>query len=101
LKNFQLMMTSGVVRFEISGKVEDRVLVVMDERHGAQRVQKICLEELPYAGCEPASPLQEPALFPVGESFDLSLFDPTTLSQKGLLIQGGGKRDADPEQNFL
>jgi hypothetical protein len=90
LKTFQTTMTSGVVRFDISGKMEDGVLLVTNEKHGGQRVQRIALEEAPTL----ASSL--PLFFrlrplSVGENFHLSLFDPTTLSQKGILIKVAGK----------
>ena len=86
LRSFRMMMTSGVVRFAVSGKVEDKVLVVTSEGAGTRQVQKIRLESVPVlsAGL--------PHLFKihhlsVGESYRIPLFDPSTLSQKDMVIK--------------
>lgn len=90
LKNFQMMMSSGVVRFEISGKVEERVLVVTDARPGAQRVQRIPLEEIPMLAA--SLPLFfKTRSFTPGERFSLPLFDPVTLSQTKIPFKVKGK----------
>jgi hypothetical protein len=90
LTRFKLMMTSGVVRFEISGRVEDRMLVVTDERHGAQRIQRIPLHEVPMVSASLPLFFKTRSLTP-GESFFFPLFDPATLSQKNLSITVTGK----------
>jgi hypothetical protein len=86
LRSFRMMMTSGVVRFAVSGKVEDKVLVVTSEAAGTRQVQKIPLESVPVlsAGL--------PYLFKThhlaeGESFRIPLFDPSTLSQRDMVIK--------------
>jgi hypothetical protein len=90
LQSFQMMMTSGVVRYEISGRVEDGVLLISDRRHGGPRVQRIPIEEIPaLASSLPLFFRSRP--FSVGESFHFFLLDPATLSQKGVLIKVAGR----------
>jgi len=86
LKSFRMTMTSGVVRFAVSGKVEDKVLVVTNEDAGRGKVQKIPLESAPVlsAGLPHVFKTHR---FAVGESYRIPLFDPSTLSRRDLVIE--------------
>lgn len=90
LKEFRMMMTSGIVRFEVSGRVEDGALVLTDPRQGGHRVQKIAFQEAPMMAVSlPLFFRTRP--FAPGEVFRFPIFDPTTLSQKGMGIKVAGK----------
>jgi hypothetical protein len=87
LKSFQFMMTSGVVRFRMSGKVEGDVLVL---RSGSQSAKRIKLVQTPMVGSIMAYFFRSRKL-KVGDIFHLPLFDPSTMMQKELLIRVTGK----------
>ena len=89
LKRFRTMTISGVVHFEISGKVEGGVLLVSDERQEKQ-VQRIPLKEAPMVTAGLPLFFKGRSLEP-GQSFQLPFFDPMTLSQKNILIRVKGK----------
>jgi hypothetical protein len=92
LESFKTMMTSGFVRYEISGKVEDGALLITDERHGARQVMRMPVDEVPtLASSLPLFFRSRPLL--AGEEYHLSLFDPTTLSRRSVLIKVAGKEN--------
>jgi len=86
LKRFQLIIDSGVVRFRVSGRVEtDRMHVEMGE--GDQKKEHV----IPLSG-----PLTIGAGLPgffkgralrVGDEFRFTIFDPSVLSHKEVLIK--------------
>lgn len=90
LKRFRLIIDSGVVRFSVSGKVEaNRVVVEMGE--GDRKRE----HSIPLTG-----PLTIGAALPgffkgrtlgVGDIFRFTLFDPSILSHKKMLIKVTGK----------
>lgn len=90
LDEFRMVMTSGIVRFEISGKVEDGVLLLTDPRQGGQRVQRIALEEAPMMALSLPLFFRTRPFVP-GEVFHFPIFDPATLSQKRMGIRVAGK----------
>lgn len=92
LKTFRTTMTSGVVRFAVSGRVEDRSLVVTTAGGGATRRQSIPLESPPMlsAGLSHLFKLRRPA---VGEQYRVPVFDPSTLTQKELVLRVTEKED--------
>jgi hypothetical protein len=87
LKSFQLMMTSGVVRFRMSGKVEGDVLVLSS---GSQRTKRIKLVHPPMVGSS-MSYFFLLRKVKVGDTFHFPFFDPATMLQKDLVIKVTGK----------
>ena len=87
LKSFQFMMTSGVVRFRMSGKVEEGVLVLSS---GSQRVKRINLAQTPMVGSSMTYFFRSRKV-KVGDVFHLPFFDPSTMMQKELVIKVAGK----------
>lgn len=85
LRSFRTMMSSGVVRFAVSGKVEDQVLRVTSEGAGATRRQSIALKSTPALSAG-LSHFFKTRRVAVGERYRIPLFDPSTLSQKDMVI---------------
>jgi hypothetical protein len=90
LKSFHMVMTSGVVRFSVSGKMEGKTLVLTSDSAGARRIQRILLQRTPMLS-ESLSPFFRMRKLVVGESYRLPLFDPATLSQDEIVIRVAGK----------
>jgi Transglutaminase-like superfamily len=90
LKSFRMMMTSGVVRYALSGRVEGRVLLVTSESAGRPRVQKIPIETTPVLSAGLSHFFKSRRLV-TGESYRLPVFDPSTLSQKEMVIRVTGR----------
>ena len=87
LKSFQLMMTSGVVRFRMSGRMEGDVLVL---NSGAGRAKRMKLAQTPMVGSTLAYFFRSRKI-KVGDLFRVPFFDPSTLMQKELLIKAAAK----------
>ncbi|HEX9910559.1 MAG TPA: hypothetical protein VGA86_06735, partial [Desulfatiglandales bacterium] len=87
LKSFQFMMTSGVVRFRMSGKVEGDILVLSS---GSQSAKRIKLVQTPMVGPS-MSYFFRSRKVKVGDVFPLPFFDPSTMMQKELVIKVTGK----------
>jgi hypothetical protein len=87
LKSFQLMMSSGVVRFRMSGKVEGDLLVL---NSGGQSAKRIKLAQTPMVGSS-LSYFFRSRKVKVGDIFHLPFFDPSTMMQKELVIKVRGK----------
>ena len=85
LRSFRMMTTSGVVRFAVSGKVEGKVLVVTNESAGTRQVQRIPLESVPVLSAGLPHWFKAHPLV-VGERYRIPLFDPSTLSQRDMVI---------------
>lgn len=90
LKTFRMMMTSGVVRFTVSGRMEDKVLVVTNESAGRRQVQRIPLESAPILSAG-LPHLFKTHRLAVGKSYLIPLFDPSTLSRKDMVIKVSAK----------
>ena len=87
LKSFQFLMTSGVVRFRMSGKVEEGVLVLSS---GSQSAKRIKLAQTPMVGSSMTYFFRSRKV-KVGDVFHLPFFDPSTMMQKELVIKVAGK----------
>jgi len=83
LKSFRLMMSSGVVRFRMTGTVEGDVLVLSS---GGQSAKRIKLSQTPMVASSMTYFFRSRKLR-VGEVFPLPFFDPSSLLQKQLLIK--------------
>jgi transglutaminase-like putative cysteine protease len=87
LKSFQLMMTSGVVRFRMSGRVEGEVLVLSSGGRSAKRIK---LAQTPMVGSSMAYFFRSRKV-KAGDIFRIPFFDPSTTMQKDLVIRVTGK----------
>jgi len=87
LKSFQFMMTSGVVRFRMSGKVEGDVLVLSS---GSQSAKRMKLAQTPMVGSSMTYFFRSRKV-KVGDIFHFPFFDPATVMQKELVIKVTGK----------
>jgi hypothetical protein len=87
LKSFHLTMSSGVVRFRMSGKVDGDVLVLSS---GSQSARRIKLAQPPMVGSS-MSYFFLLRKIKVGDTFHFPFFDPFTMMQKDLLIKVTGK----------
>jgi hypothetical protein len=85
-RSFYFLMTSGVVRFSISGRVEkDHLVLTAGDGEGA-RTRRVKLSQPPMLGAGMEYFLRTKKIM-VGESFRLPLFDPATMAQKVALIK--------------
>ena len=90
LKNFKVRITSGIVNFSISGKVENGNIIIETGNKGESAPQIIKLSGPPVIGAGlsqifKGKPLKE------GETFDFSLFDPSTMTQKQMTVNVAGR----------
>lgn len=86
LKSFIFNMTSGVVGFHISGKVEGDELLIETGNGKNRRTQRIKLASPPMIGAGMGHFFKSRKI-KVGETFGLPLFDPYTMAQKQVLIK--------------
>jgi transglutaminase-like putative cysteine protease len=86
LKNFTFKMISGVVKFGATGTVEGNRMVVEIGEGRARRHEVIELEAPPMMDSGVGLYFREKTLR-VGESFRLPVFDPSTLSQREVIIK--------------
>ena len=89
LKNFKVRISSGIVNFTISGKVENDHIIIEAGNDGESTPQKIKLSGPPMIGSGISQIFKGKALKD-GESFDFFLFDPSTMTQKQMTIQVAG-----------
>jgi len=92
MRNFYFLITSGVVRFSISGKMEGDHLILSTGRGGGERVQRIKMAHPPMLAAGMEYFLRSRRIS-VGESFSLPLLDPATLSQKEAVLRVTGKEN--------
>ncbi|MBN2061540.1 MAG: lasso peptide biosynthesis protein [Deltaproteobacteria bacterium] len=81
LNNFYFQMTSGIVRFAISGKLEGKHLVIESGTGRRKKIQKIYLDKEPMIGAGMGFFFQAREI-KVGDDFMLPLFDPSTMAEK-------------------
>lgn len=86
LKSFNYSMTSGVVTFRLSGKVEGGYLLVETGKGKSRRTQRIKVPTQPMIGSGLAHYFKARKL-QVGETFRLPLFDPSTMAHKEIFIK--------------
>lgn len=90
LKNFKVRISSGIVNFAISGKVEKDNIIIEAENNAKSRPQKIKLSGPPVIGSGLSYIFKGKALKD-GETSDFFLFDPSTMTQKKITIRVAGK----------
>ena len=86
LKSFNFSMSSGVVRFNLSGTVEGDELLLETARGKAKRTQRIRLSAPPMMGACVGYFLKSRKIR-VGEEFKVPIFDPSTTAQKEAVIK--------------
>ncbi len=86
LKSFNFKMNSGVITYNISGRVEDHELVVMTGEGGRRRTQSIHLSEAPTIGAGMEYMFRTLGIR-VGDSYNIPFFDPSTMSQDKVLFR--------------
>jgi hypothetical protein len=85
LKNFQFSLSSGVVRFHITGKVEGEQLLIDTGRGRDRKTQTVNLARKPMVSAGMAYYLRTREL-KVGDVFRLPVLDPSTMAQKEVLL---------------
>jgi hypothetical protein len=81
LKEFLFSLSSGAVRFQITGKVEPGRILITNGTGRRKRTQTIAIIQPPMlSSC--INYFLKSHKFQLGESISLPLFDPSTLSQK-------------------
>ena len=88
LRSFHLLMSSGVVRFRMSGKVEGGFLVLSS---GGRSSKRIRLEQTPMVSSSMAYFFRSRKV-KVGDIFHFPFLDPSTLMQKELEIKVTAKQ---------
>jgi hypothetical protein len=90
LKNFYFKMTSGVVSFRVSGKMEGNRMLLEIGEGLARRNESIVLSEKPVIGGGIALFFKDRRL-EVGDSFMFPVFDPSTMAQRNMVLRVEGK----------
>ena len=86
LKSFNFGMTSGVVRFDITGRVQGGELLIETGKGKDRRTRKIKLSSTPMIGSGMGYFFKSKKIS-VGETFRLPIFDPSTMAQKEAVIR--------------
>ncbi|MBW2136753.1 MAG: transglutaminase domain-containing protein [Deltaproteobacteria bacterium] len=86
LEDFYFVMTSGAVRYQVSGKVEGDQLVIKTGKGREQRSMRIPLKVRPVIGVGLAHFFKTRPMR-VGDTYSLPLFDPSSMSQKDVSIR--------------
>jgi hypothetical protein len=94
LKSFRFNMTSGVVAFQLTGKVEDGYLMIESGKGKNRRSQRIKLSAPPMIGAGLAYYFKSRDIA-VGETYRLPVFDPSTLAQKEVVIRVTDRESLD------
>lgn len=90
LKSFNFNMTSGVVAFNLSGKVEADELVLVSKKGKGRRTERIRLSRPPMIAASLPHVLKSRNMR-VGQTFTLPIFDPSTMAQKEALVKVVGR----------
>lgn len=90
LKNFSLTMTSGVVRFQTTGKVEEGFLVLETGKGANRKAERIKLTRPPMMGATMGHYFRSRKIA-VGETFSLPIFDPASMAQKEAVVRVVGR----------
>ena len=86
LKDFSFKMNSGVVNYNISGKVEGNQMLIRTGEGRHRKTESISLSEPPMidAGIEY---LFKTLKIDIGNTYKLPFFDPSTMAQKEILFK--------------
>ncbi|MBW2609066.1 MAG: transglutaminase domain-containing protein [Deltaproteobacteria bacterium] len=86
LKSFYFKMTSGVVSFNISGKVEGDRLLIVTGKGRKQKTRSIKLARPPMMGTGMGHFFKNRKIS-IGDTFNIPVFDPSTMSQKETVVR--------------
>jgi hypothetical protein len=86
LKSFRFNMTSGVVSFQLSGRMEDGHLLVETGKGKDKRTHTMKMSSPPMIGSGLAHFFRSRKV-QAGETFRLPVFDPSTMAYKDILIK--------------
>ena len=86
LKNFYFKMNSGVVSYNISGKVEGDHLLIKTGEGRNQKTESVNLSEPPMIGAG-IEHLFKTLKIDVGDTYKLPFFDPSTMAQKEVVLK--------------
>lgn len=86
LKNFEFTVTSGVVKFHMSGRVNGEQMLLETGTGKNKRTRAITLAGPPMIGAGMSHFFKSRELH-VGETFRVPLFDPSTVSQKVVTVK--------------
>lgn len=92
LKEFRFMMESGIVTFNVSGKVKDKDLIIEIGEGRSKRIETLELESRPVIGSGLGQFFKGRRL-EVGQSYRFPLFDPSTLAQEEISIRVAAKEE--------
>jgi hypothetical protein len=81
LRSFVFILNSGMIRFEARGRVEGKQLVLNTGFDGDEEESKIALKDTPFLSVGLWPHLAKQGLH-VGDRYQLSLFDPSTMTQR-------------------
>jgi transglutaminase-like putative cysteine protease len=90
LKRFTLQIDSGVVRFQVSGKVEGLRMHIETGQGTRKKTRTIALTAPPVTGTGISQFFRGRPL-KAGESFNFLMFDPSTLARKSVVVTVVGK----------
>jgi hypothetical protein len=90
LKHFSLRIESGIVRFQMSGKVVDQRMLIETGEGNQKKTHTIQLAGPPVTGTAMSLFFRGRPL-KTGESFTFLMFDPTTMAQKGVVVTVAGR----------
>lgn len=90
VESFFFKMTSGVVSFHVTGRVEDNHLLIETGEGRNKRSQRIKLPRPPMMGVG-LSHFFKARKINVGETFKLPIFDPSTMAHRDAFIRVVGK----------
>jgi hypothetical protein len=86
LESFYFKMTSGVVSFQISGKMEGDYVIIETGKGKNRKSQRIKLARRPMIGAGMGYFFKSRKIR-VGETFRLPIFDPSTMAQKEAVVK--------------
>ena len=90
LRNFYFTMTSGVVKFNISGRVEGDELLLKTGRDAGKKTRRIKLPRIPMIGAGMGYYFRSREIR-VGNTYAMPVFDPSTMAQKETVIKVAAK----------
>ncbi|MDY6972058.1 MAG: transglutaminase domain-containing protein [Thermodesulfobacteriota bacterium] len=90
LKNFRFRMTSGVVTFQVTGRVDGDGMHLTVGEGPSQKTNYIKLSAPPMIGSGTAQFFKGRPI-EVGQSFKFPIFDPSTMAQTELIIEVADK----------
>ena len=86
LKNFYFKMNSGMITYNISGKVEGDHLLIKTGEGRRQKTESVNLSEPPMIGAG-IEHLFKTLKIDIGDTYKLPFFDPSTMAQQEVVLK--------------